>query len=346
MPLEVVEEQLESVRDETLTLLAATRDAAINASRFDWLYLRNPDGKAVIWSIRESQTGEMAGFTVALPRRMIVQGSEKLCWNCADFSIHPRYRTLGPALKLRRAARDGVDAGRVDFLYAHPNPRMAAIHERVGHTLLAPMVRMARVLRSAPYLQQKVPSKVLAAAVGGMVDPYLRWSAPERKYRRTGDVHIYDETHFDRRFSELFAENFASAKVCGFRDARYLQWRYAENPLEKSMTLVAERAGRLRGWLVFAIRDDVAFIQDLFPPKDANILRDLLSAILHEARARRLRSVSFTALLGNPVLPVLREFGFQERPETGRMFFHAPINDRSPLLDSSAWYVTVGDRDV
>ena len=54
----------------------------------------------------------MAGFTVAIPRRMRVDGSPCVCWNCADFSVAPKFRVLGVAVKLRRASREGVDAAR------------------------------------------------------------------------------------------------------------------------------------------------------------------------------------------------------------------------------------------
>jgi hypothetical protein len=349
MPLEVVEERcLASVRDEALSLLAATRAASIDTARYDWLYLNNPDGPAVFWSVRETTTGEMAGFTVALPRRVIVSGGERLCWNCADFSMKPQFRTLGPALKLRRAARDGVDAGRVDFLYAHPNPRMAAIHERVGHSALAPMVRVARMLRTAPYLEEKMSSRMVAAFVGGVVDPYLKFTAPERRHSATCDVRLHHDLHFDQRFCELFAEFTGSLKVAGVRDARYLNWRYARNPLQNMILLTAQEHDRLRGWLAFSTQDDVAVIHDVFPPENSTACRDLISEVLQEARRRSLKSVSFTALETNSLLPIFQEFGFHKRPETGRMFVYAIPGhaDRETLLDPCAWHVTVGDRDI
>ena len=103
MSFEVTEEPLDRVRGAAVSLLNATRRDPIDESRFDWMYRSNPDGPAVLWSVRETGSADLAGFTVALPRRMIVDGELRSAWNCADFSMDPRYRTLGPAIKLRRA---------------------------------------------------------------------------------------------------------------------------------------------------------------------------------------------------------------------------------------------------
>jgi len=74
-----------------------------------------------------------------------VRGNDVLCWNCGDFSVDQKYRSLGIALKLRRAAKNAVDKGTVDALYAHPNERMAVIYQRVGHTCIGQMNRFAKV---------------------------------------------------------------------------------------------------------------------------------------------------------------------------------------------------------
>ena len=106
------------------------------SERYDWLYLNNPYGIATGWLALDSRKDRPVGFTVALPREMSVNGRRVIAWNCADFSIDMPYRTLGVALKLRRAARDAIDAGQYPFLYAHPNNKMLVVHKHVGHTLL------------------------------------------------------------------------------------------------------------------------------------------------------------------------------------------------------------------
>ncbi|RPI83368.1 MAG: hypothetical protein EHM42_08485, partial [Planctomycetaceae bacterium] len=130
----VAEEPVEPALAEVRELLVRTRTYDISLDRLRWMYLANPDGPAVLWTVR--QEGELQGFTACLPRRMRVNGQPLRAWIGADFSMDPRQRTLGPAALLRRQARLGIEAGRADFLYAHPNERMALVHRRVGHQAL------------------------------------------------------------------------------------------------------------------------------------------------------------------------------------------------------------------
>ncbi|NIU02668.1 MAG: GNAT family N-acetyltransferase [Nitrosopumilaceae archaeon] len=96
--------------------------------RFDWLYYDNPFGEARAWIIWDEAHDYPAGFTAVFPRKVLVNHKEYICWNCGDFSIEKKYRSLGIAVKLRKAAKECVDRGMVPFLYAHPNNRMVHVH--------------------------------------------------------------------------------------------------------------------------------------------------------------------------------------------------------------------------
>ncbi|QDT46434.1 hypothetical protein Pan258_04530 [Symmachiella dynata] len=348
MPFEIVEESLDVARDDAIAVLDATRQHAVDRSRFQWLYCDNPDGPAVLWAIRKTETGEMAGFTVALPRRMLVDGQLRHAWNGADFSILPRFRTLGLALKLRRAAKNGVDDQRVDFLYAHPNEKMAVIHAKVGHSPIGEMVRYAKVLRTAPYIQRKVGNNALATVGGAMLDPLLRIAGAETRHRAKCNTSLMDITNIDERFDKLFANAAPARGVIGVRDSRYLRWRYAENPLETAQVIIAEENGQLCGYLVMTTQQDMGVIKDLFPMDRPEVARDLLATAIRQGRKQGLNSLSFTMLCSNPLVSSLVKFGFRQRSGLSQMYGYAPESSelRATLLDVNAWWLTVGDRDV
>jgi len=348
MAFQVCEETGQAVSEGVIALFNQTRRHEKDLARFDWLYRQNPDGPAVVWTVRDASNGELAGFTVALPRRMLVDGRPRNCWNCADFSMDQRYRTLGPAIKLRRAAKDGVDAGKVDFLYAHPNARMEVIHTKVGHFKVGRMVRMARPLRSAPYLQEKLKSRALAAVGGLMIDPLLRISGKETRHRAGCTVRRLDLASFDQSFDLLFEEAAPRQGIIGIRDATYLNWRYARNPLYCPHVLIAEKNSRLRGYLVFVIDEGMAHVKDIFPPGDRHTARDLIAALLKAARREHVQSVSVIALESHPLLAVFEEFGFQMRSEGSSMYAYARPNDPwgAQVGEKGDWSLTVGDRDV
>jgi len=344
---EVVEEPLSVLRDDVLHLLNATRRHTVESSRFEWLYAGNPDGPAVIWALRRGEAREAVGFTACLPRRMRVDNRDVLCWIGADFSILPKYRTLGLASRLRRAAREAIDAGRADFLYAHPNERMAVVHKRVGHRPVGTMVRVASLLRTAPFVQERLKSPLAGRLAGLTVDP-LRHVAQSLRGRGPYQMAHINPAEFDNRFSELFDEHSSQYKVIGVRDAAYLQWRYVDNPLYASRVITASRDGRLAGHLVYTVREDTAHIKDVFPGHVPEITSALLSELARSGYREGLRSASFTALNTNPALATFLQCGYRLREEVSQMYAYAPeaSAELAQVYDDQSWYITVGDRDV
>jgi hypothetical protein len=134
----------------------------------------------------------------------------------------------------------------------------------------------------------------------------------------------------------------------GVRDARYLRWRYAENPLEVPQVIVAEDGGQLCGYLVMCIDQNQGTIKDLFPMDRPDVARDLLALAVQQGRKQGLNSLSFTLLKSNPLISSLTQFGFRQRSGLSQMFGYAPESSelRTKILDADGWWLTVGDRDV
>lgn len=348
MGFRVYEEPLASVLDEAIVMLNANRDHAVGRERFDWLYRQNPDGQAILWSIRKEETGEMAGFTVAIPRRIWVDGTTCLCWNCADFSVSAKYRVLGIAVKLRRASREGVDAARVRFLYSHPNARMQTVCEKAGNVPVGTMIRYSKPLRSEPYLKRHLTGTTLPRLVAAAVDPVLRLRSAERRHRFSCRTRVVPGLAFDDRFDDLFERASRGRRIVGVRDARYLNWRYHQNPLYETHGVLAEAEGRLSGYLVFTIQGATADLKDIFALDDDTAQRDLIAAAIRWAREAGLENLSIAVLEGHPAIATLERFGFVQRPDNSQMVAYAsPHSDLSLALHRPGeWLISVGDRDV
>ncbi|MEO1995082.1 MAG: hypothetical protein ABGZ17_07390, partial [Planctomycetaceae bacterium] len=325
----------------------ATRTVVADATRFQWLYNSNPDGRAVIWSLRRSDTNEMVGFTACLPRTMIVNGTAKRAWIGSDFSILPKYRTLGLAVRLRRAAKEAIEAGEVDMLYAHPNDRMAVIHKRAGHIPVGVMQRYARPLRTGPMLQERIGNRLLSSAAEIALDPLLKLADPEKRTRRRYRVEQHSADSFDTCFDQLFEEHCPANTVIGCRGSRYLNWRYGENPLYESHVLTAYENDGLAGYLVWTVEDDSIVVKDLFPAT-SSVARDLLARVTRLGRERKVRSATLTVSVHHPLEKVLTEFGYKPRAEQSQMyaFFSPHLDQADHVIEPARWHITVGDRDV
>jgi hypothetical protein len=305
-------------------------------ARFDWLYRQNPDGIATAWFVLDEASGEIAGCTAVFPRRVQVHGcpGHVVAWNCGDFCIMPRYRTGGAAIKLRRAARTGVDAGRAAFLYAHPNDRMLPIHLRVGHQPLGRMIRLARPTRLAR-----------KDAVGQLCNLGLRLIRVDRLWP-VDDDEIAAKS-LPPEIDGLFDRTRQSLGTALVRDRTYLTWRFLQFPLCEHRFIFARRRGVLTGYLVYGVSGGQLHIKD-WVGIDERAVRTLFSAAVSEAIAAGATSASVTLLENHRDREVIARLGFGRRPETSTSIVYAPASfeTRDGVTSAAAWYMTVGDRDV
>jgi hypothetical protein len=338
MPIIVRQANLEQELTDIAETVNASFAARLPPTRFRWLYQENPDGPATAWVAIDDSSGTIVGTTAVCPRRVRIGGRSRdvMAWNCCDFSIQPRYRTLGVAMKLRRAARAAVDAGQSRFLYAHPNERMLAVHLQVGHRPLGKMIRHAKLLRTS----SGVPILDRAASVALRIAGARLWRRSEL------DAELVDRWPLSQ-LDALFEDASPRLGTAVVRDSRYLEWRFRRNPLEQGEMIVVSRCGRLAGYLIFTMKHDVGLVKDWLAT-DTTGVEALFQALTAEMRRRDARSISVGALESHPDLPGLTGLGFLRRPDSTTAVVYANPNlaDEHKITDPCAWYMTLGDRDV
>ncbi len=347
MSYTVTRADLEKERGILLNILTQNREKDYPYSkRYDWIYLNNPCGRAVAWIIWDDRKQRPVGITAAFPRKMLVQGREMTCWNCGDFSIEKPYRTLGIAIKLRKAAREAVNAGEIPFLYAHPNNRMVHIHLKVGHRQIARMQRYALLLRPSRLVGRRPWKPVAAALVDPPVAGLLRL-----RFRPKGDFELIppEQLAFSPEVTGLCLDLNKQYPVLGLRDPQYLTWKYRHHPLHGFYLFNYYRKGQLIGYIVFRLQEDTAAVSEAVARPEDGVWTDLLSTFLW-ALLREMSSVSGVSVVTqefNPLVPAMQKLGFKYRDDsTSPVIAHTADPDLQPwVLNGKHWFMTVGDRD-
>ena len=108
MSIEIRQAELEQDRQSIFNTLVRYLSPNLSEQRFDWLYERNPERKAIVWLAVDKNTQEVVGSAAAFPRAMVLGGEREMGWVLGDFCIDSHYRSLGPALQLQRACLTGV----------------------------------------------------------------------------------------------------------------------------------------------------------------------------------------------------------------------------------------------
>src|SRR5215831_4620648 len=83
-----------------ITNLVAKMSPGDVEARYDWLYQRNPHGRALTWLALDPATGEAVGCTSVFPRRVMVDGVERAGSMGGDCFIEPVARRRGLATRL------------------------------------------------------------------------------------------------------------------------------------------------------------------------------------------------------------------------------------------------------
>jgi hypothetical protein len=341
----VQREPFAEVRSSILALLDRVPALRIEPARCEWLYDQNPSGKAALWTLRRGV--DLVGYTVAVPRPIAVDGDILRGWIGADFVIDPACRTLGPALKLRKAAREAIDSGEADILYSFPNERMAAIHGRVGHWELGHLQRLVLPLRTGAEVRRRIPNSRWADAIAAAGDLalWLRHYARRRAPRTT--VSWSAEPGLDSRFDDLFAEATAQHRIVGWRGSAYLQWRFKNSPHYQTQLATAASGGRLVGYLVLSQDGAAAHIRDLFVAGGPEVVQDLVFAAARAARRAGAASIALHLMNAGASYAGLRGLGFIARDPSDRVFVYArPGTLAAKVRQPQHWHLLSGDRDV
>jgi len=351
MSIKIIEANVEKDIDLFVSLLNHNRTRTAGRDRFEWLYLQNPFGRAKAWLAKDEKDGSVVGFTAVFPRAIRVMGEDTICWNCGDFSIDKKYRSLGVALKLRKAAKECVDKNEVSFLYAHPNDKMKIIHMKAGHHKLGEMVRYTKLLKTDRKVQEVVSNRILLGILITVGNVAMRWADKKHKIASNHEFVIYKKNagfRFDEQFDRLFKDNADNQLICGIRNSEYLNWRYIDNPLYSTEVAVIVIGNKLAGYIVYFIENSVAVFKDIFCINDETIKKDIVSCWIQSMRERDVHSISVIFLDTNRWIKVFQDFGFVKREGTSSVFIYpnSQYKFANYITNAENWYMTVGDRDV
>ncbi|HEU4669623.1 MAG TPA: hypothetical protein VFR91_02850 [Dyella sp.] len=283
-----------------------------HAPKIDWFYRQCPFGEPMVCLLRDRSSGERVGISSAGPRRMVAGGRALAAGVLVDFAVHPKHRSLGPAMILQAALME-ASAERFDLLYGVPNPKSLAVVKRLGYAVLGEMRRHARVLRSRRYLGRRMPGW-LAALVSTPVDAAVALGLFARHVRARALTTRWSD-RVDPRMDALWAASASGDTALAVRDCTFLRWRFDAWPMVATRyLLVAARDGTLHAWFACQVDGGVLHVRDFWSAGAIDgVPRECLDALLHAARREGHDAVSVECMASDACHAAWHRAGFRER---------------------------------
>ncbi len=305
-------------------IFAAPRDLR----HWHWKFRDNPTGRTQLAVAEDTATGQVVGQYASLPLVTWMEGVRITSSQIVDLMVLPQWRTHGgrPGL-FAQIGRLWIDqfineaGGHNVFSFGWPVPAWRAGQKYLGYLNIRDWDLLFREL---PVAQRAVSDAVVVTQVeryGPDVD--LLWDAMQKELR-----------------------------LAVVRDARYLNWRFADHPDVRYRMFECRdaKSGALRGLAVYSIGDwprpKTAVIADwLLPQGDHDATVALVARCEQQAAADEALVLTTIFNHVDPRFLTFQRLGFMV---LGTSYFIVIVT--SPRLDTVYYrdnlYVTPGDSDL
>ena len=283
----------------------------LDSREWVWRFRRNPAGRGIIELAWEGAT--LAGHYAASPVRLRIRGQDVIAGLSGTTMTDSRHRGRGLfPLLARRTYERALDAGMV-LVMGFPNKN--------SHRGL---------IRDLGWFDvHEVPKLVAGVGDVGAV---------------SGDPGIVELDRFDTGFDQLWDEVRDTCPICLVRNRGYLQWRYAEHPVNRYRIFACEERGTVAGYAVVKRYENELHIVDILC-RDADTGVRLVRQVARAASKAGLPAVSTWLNPGLELHRELERLGFQPGA-TVTYFCVLRLGPTVRPYDYRDWYLTMGDSDV
>lgn len=311
---------------------------------YRWMYLENPAGAAVVHSARHD--GDIVASFAVAPKRFLVDGREVILGKTMDMFTAPAFQ--GRGLMRRCAERvfaDAAAAGMVGW-YVTPSVNSYPIFTgRWGYSESLRVIFRAKVLSYAAVLAAAVRPSGPARMIGRGID-LVGGVGRRGRGRSSTDHDVVTISRFDERADALWEKVSAGHRVAQIRDARYLNWRYVDNP-DAYTAFGLERGGELTGIVVLTttVRRGVRVgevVDFLCQVDDDQTLRRLMSVAVGWARDNGMAMIQAWSIHGTLLDRRIRHAGLLLRRSEVKFLF-SPDLPIHAVHEPEAWLLTQGD---
>ena len=299
----------------------------------------------------------LVGQFASITARFKISHQQVILAHGVDTAVDTEHR-VGAGVIISLSREHASLLGETGALFGYGIPNTA--HYKIGKRLLryrdlCPMITLRRRLNWVHTIRRRFPALPLpvmraVAWAGGIV------VRPKRGGAYPAGLTIREVARFDeKKMDALWQRASGRYGILAVRDARYLNWRYADRPGNPYTIMQAERDGSVLGFVVLRLalegQDAVGLIMDLFTAPGQMIEPALVREALRWFADRRADYVLCSLVPHDAAVSALLACGFRDHPAfPPAQVAYAPHETAMALYpcveDATQWHLSYGDFDT
>ncbi|NJN44819.1 MAG: GNAT family N-acetyltransferase [Anaerolineae bacterium] len=320
--------------------------------RWEWEFEHNPflQGENLpIWIALDGE--QVIGQSCALIEPLIMYEKETMVGWGVDFSVLPEYRGQGLGTHLQQANNDGNEI----FMSLSMALVAAKIKSKIGLQPLNPVPVFTKLVHHEPgsVLQTlagrtKMPVNILRGAGLHRLGAKLLTARDARRDRKlltlpAGEVELTPVQHFGPEVDVLWERASQKFSALIRRDSKYLNWKFTQQPHVQHERIIAQRAGRVEGYVVFRRalppERNAGLILDVFAdPEDRALVRTLFGVATQRLRDQGVAYIQAASSV-RTFQEVLQALGFKQTQA------FTPMIRAGLAIPETGWLLGKGDHD-
>jgi len=319
---------------------------------WEWLYNRNPASEPLIWIVKDG--GKVIGHRSYLPAKVKVGNNTLIAGQAIDTAVHPEYRRCGIFSKLLFESLQEAYSRNWAFIYNFPNQFAYPGYLKSGWSdafkirLLIKILSPLAVAKNA--LKIAVPFNIISDSLDNF---YSRIFHSSKVSATKHGFSIKEDFFFDEYYDNFWERISKEYHIVVIRSSKYLNWRYAENPLFDYKTFSIRDGDKIIGYTILQCSTIRGFwcgniVEFLTLPDMVDVAKDLL-ALATDFFIQQKCHLIICWMLDYLYQPIFKHNGFFINPAGKANFVVRPLSDEISLADlkkTRNWLLRLGDTDT
>jgi len=314
-------------------------------TQYDWMYLRNPYGRARCWVTFHRGSGRLIGSWASWPWPMA--WGTRWIEGCQD----------GDWVVAKGWQRFGIGDLCADTLKSHawqsstvrlawPNEKTRALAAKLGHgsEIIGPLPKAVLILNAKAYFSQlQWPRIVGMLGAKGVETALSTWSRV--MLRNGGDMKTEQVQRFESNVDKVTERCMSWPGLWSPHAADFLNWRYFDHPKSQHLAFAVLHDDEIAGYYVLKIEGPASWLMEFVAPDAPRRFATALAThLISTGRAAGCSHVQFSAPPGWRNWNTLRAAGFLPVPSQTYLW-PWPISSGPEVGKLTNWQCVPGDMD-